>query len=135
MLLDDLADRLTSQAVATTGTDLFKSVMPSTPDELIALYQTGGGPPVEVMARGPGTAAVERPHVQVLARAARPDTAHKRAQDVWFALDALGGLTINGVRYLSVFALQSPFFLNTDDVGRYVVACNFEISRVPATSS
>lgn len=134
-LLDDLADRLTTQGVATTGTNLFKAVMPSTPDELIALFQTGGPAPVNLMAAGPGTAVVERPHVQALARAARPDTAHKRAQDVYFALDALGDVTINGVRYLSVYALQSPFFLNTDEAGRYVYAVNFECSREPATSS
>lgn len=134
-LLDDLADRLTTQGIATSGTDLFKAVMPSTPDEIIAMYQTGGPAPVHAMSAGPGTALAERPHVQVQARAARPDTALKRVQDVWFALDALGGVTINGVRYLSVYALQSPFPLTVDATGRYIYAVNFEITREPATSS
>lgn len=135
MLLDDLADRLTTQSVATTGTNLFKSEMPSTPDELVTLFQTAGGPPVHAMGVGPGNAQVEQPHVQVRVRSGRPDSAHKLAQDVYHALDGLGPVTINGVVYHNVFALQSPFFLDQDETGRYVYGCNFEIVRNLATSS
>lgn len=134
-VLDDLADRLTTQSVATTGTDLFKGNMPTTPDEVIALYMTGGPAPIHTMNAGPGTAIVERPHIQVLARASRVDTAFKRAQDVYHALDALGDVTLNGVRYLAVWALQPPFFMREDETGRKVCAVNFEVWREPATSS
>lgn len=134
-MLDDLADRLTTQSVATSGTDLFKSVMPSTPDEVIALFEAAGGPLTRAMSGSPGTALVERPHVQVQARAVRPDSARKRAEDVYHNLDGLGPVTINGVSYQWITALQAPFFLETDETGRYVYAVNFEVLREPATSS
>lgn len=134
-VLTDLGDRLTSQSVATQGTDLFLGVLPSTPDACTALLLTGGGPASRAMSAGPGTALVERPHVQCITRASRPDDALKRAQDVWFALDHLGAVTINGVAYLHVEALQSPFELGRDEAGRFIFAVNFEVVRVPATSS
>lgn len=135
MILDDLADYLSTNAVGTVGTNIFKSTLPSTPDAIVALFKTGGPSPVNLMGAGPGTAIVERPHVQVLARDTRPDAAEKKAQDVWNLLDALGDKTINGIRYLSVFALQTPFYLQTDESNRKVFACNYEVTRKPATSS
>lgn len=135
MILDDLSDYLSTNGVGTVGTNLFKGTLPSTPDAAVALFKTGGPAPVNMMGAGPGTAVVERPHVQVLARDTRSDAAEKKAQDVWSLLDAFGDKTINGVRYLSVYALQTPFFLNRDGSGREVFACNFEVTREPATSS
>lgn len=134
-ILGDLGDRLTSQAVATQGTDLFLGILPSTPDEVTALLLGPGGPPTRAMGAGPGNALVERPHVQCLGRSARGDGALKRAQDVFFALDGLGALKINSVQYLSVVALQSPFEVGRDEAGRYLYSVNFEVVRVPATSS
>ena len=134
-LLDDLADVLTSGGVATTGTTLFKGTMPSTPDELLSLYQTGGPPPVHAMSAGPGTALVERPHVHLIARSARADAALKLARDAYGALDALGPRTINGVPYKSIFAIQDPFYFREDETGRKEFAFNVEVVREPATSS
>lgn len=135
MILDDLADVLSSGGVGTVGIDIFKATMPNAPDQLVALFKTGGPAPIHAMAAGPGSAVVERPHVAIWARAARSDAAEKLAQDCWNLLDALGDRTVNGIRYLSVFALQTPFFLQEDETGRRVYACNFEIVREPATSS
>lgn len=133
-VLDDLADVISSGGVGVTGVTLFKGTMPSTPDAVVALYETGGPAPVHAMAKGPGTALVERPHVQILARDFRPDSAKKTLQDATRLLDALNR-TINGVTYLSVFAMQSPFFLDLDETLRYRYAVNFEVYRVPASSS
>ena len=133
-LLDDVADVLSSGGVGTVGTSLFKGALPSTPDAVVALFETGGPGPIHAMAKGPGTALVERPHVQVLVRDARADAAKKTAQDANELLDALER-TINGVKYLSVYAIQAPFFLTRDETGRVVYAVNYEVLRVPATSS
>ena len=129
--LDDLYDRLTSQSVATTA-ELYKAQMPSTPDEALALFEYGGPAPLHTMTQ---RAVVEEPHVQVLGRATRPDTAKFRVQKVLTELDGLGPMTINGVKYLSIYALQPPFFLRTDETNRYEFAANFAVTRVPATSS
>ena len=133
-MLDDLADVISSGGIGTVGTDIFKGIVPSTPDELTALFETGGGPAVHAMSAGPGTALMERPHVQVLTRAARADSAKKRASDANRLLDALQR-SVNGVRYHSVFALQSPFFLRRDEANRVEYAQNFECIRQQASSS
>lgn len=134
MILDDLADYLSTSGIGTIGTDLFKGKMPSTPDAVVALFVTGSAPPDHRMATSPISAATERPHVAVWTRAARYDSAQKTAQDVWRLLDGYGG-TINGVSYLAVYALQAPFPLEEDEARRTVVACNYEVVRVPASSS
>src|SRR3990167_10195301 len=113
-LLDDLADKLSSQGVAVTGTDLFKSVMPKGPDEMLGLFLTGGADPVHGMGPGPGGALAERPHVQVLGRANRPDDALFLVRKAAQALDKFSG-TINGVVYRSIFAQQDPFFVYQDE--------------------
>ena len=133
-LADDLADVISSGGVGTVGTDIFKGIAPSTPDELTAIFETGGGPPVHAMSAGPATALMERPHVQVLTRALRADSARKRASDANRLLDALQR-SVNGVRYHSVYALQAPFFLRRDEAGRVEYACNYEIVRAAASSS
>lgn len=134
-LLDDLADRLTTQGVATTGTNLFKGMMPIGPDELLGLFVTGGAPPVHAMGAGPGGALAERPHVQIMSRSTRPDNALFLLRKAYQALDKLGPVTINGVVYRSVFALQDPFYVYVDEAGRYMFAVNFEVVRDAATSS
>jgi hypothetical protein len=130
-VLTDVADVLSSGGITTP---IFKGTLPSTPDDLIGLFETGGAAPVHAMNRGPGTALAERPHVQLLVRDTRPDDAKKTAQDATRLLDGLGR-RINGILYGSVFALQSPFFLKVDETSRVIYAVNFECTRVPASSS
>lgn len=136
MILDDLADYASSQGHGTVGTTMFKGPMPAQPDACVAILGPyGGAPPVHVMSAGPGTAPLEYPRVQVLTRDTRYDAAEKKAQDLWFSLDAFTARAINGVAYKSIDALQSPFFFERDANNRTVFACNYEIARVPATSS
>lgn len=130
-VLDDISDVLSSGGITPS---IYKSVLPSTPDSVLALFETGGPAPIHAMAKGPGTAVVERPHVQVLSRDTRADTARHIAQQATALLDALER-TVNGVRYLSVYAIQSPFFMQRDETGRVLYAVNFEVLRVPVTSS
>lgn len=134
-VLDDIADRLTTQGIATTGTNLFKGFMPKGPDEVLGLFMTGGPPPVHGMGSGPGGAAAERPHLQVLCRSDRPDSALFLIRKATQNLDKLGPQTINGVVYRSVFALQDPFYVYQDESGRFIFSVNFEIVRDAATSS
>ena len=133
-LLDDIGDVIASGGIGTVGTDIFKGVVPSTPADLVALFETGGGPNVHAMSAGPGTALLERPHLQLLARATREDSAKKTAQDCVRLLDALQR-SVNGVRYHSVYALQAPFFLRRDEANRVEMAVNFEIVRGYVSSS
>lgn len=134
-VLTDFADKLSSGGVGTPGKDIFEGYMPAGPDDLMGLFLTGGPPPVHAMGRGPGGAVAERPHVQIISRATRPDSALFTIQKAYLALDKLGPVTINGVIYRSIFALQSPFYIYTDESSRYHFGVNFEATRDPATSS
>ena len=135
MLLDDLATRLSSQGIGTCGSTLFKAFFPEAPDAAVCLFKTAGLPPVHTMEAGPSRGLVDRPRVAIWARDARPDGAEKKLQDVQGALDGLNAVTINGILYHSIYALQSPFFLKTDEGGRFIYAQNYEIMRSPASSS
>lgn len=118
MILESLADRLTSASVATVGTNLFIGLMPSTPDLCVALYEYAGAPPLEVMRDN--TATLERPGVQVLVRAGRND--YPAARSLMEAVrDSLTGITdetISGVRFLRVAALSAINATGTDDKDR-----------------
>lgn len=134
-LVDDIADYLSSGDIGVIGSTLFKTFLPDAPDACVAVLATGGMAPAHAMGAGPGGAQAERPNIQVLARDARPDAADFMARKAFFLLDKLGSRTINGVSYLGVFALQSPFPLPRDATARSIVACNYQILRAPATSS
>ena len=135
MILDDLATKLSSQGIGTCGTTLFKAFFPESPDAAVCLFKTAGLPPVHAMSSGPDRGLADRPRVAVWARDSRPDGAEKKLQDVQGVLDALGGVPSNGIIYRSVYALQSPFFLKTDESGRFIYAQNYEVIRDPASSS
>ena len=134
MILDDFADCLSSAGHGVTGTDLFKSMLPSRPDAVIGLIHYGGLEPVRGMAGSAGQALAQIERVQVIVRNPRYEDAAKLAQDVWFTLDG-ASRAINGVQYQWISALQSPFFLGRDENNRSLVACNFECVRDTATSS
>lgn len=134
-VIDDFADKLTSQGVATTGTNLFKHFMPLGPDEMLGLFATGGPAPIDAMGASGSLPIAERPHVQVMGRSGRPSDAMYLVQKAYRHLHNLGPVTINGVIYRHITALQGPFFLYTDETGRYIYACNFEAIRDAATSS
>ena len=134
MLLDDVADLISTGGHGTFGVDLFKGMLPSAPDEAVAVIHYGGLEPVRAMAASAGQMLAEVERVQVLARAPRLDSALKRARDIFYALDG-AARAVNGVQLRWVQALQSPFDLGPDAGGRSVVGCNYQVVRDAATSS
>lgn len=133
-LVDDIGDVLSSGGLGAAGTDLFKTFLPDAPDACVAVFATGGMAPAHAMGAGPGGAVAERPNLAVWARAARSDDAAFTARKAFLLLDKLSR-TVNGVQYLGVFALQSPFELKRDVTGRPIWACNYSVVRAAATSS
>lgn len=131
MLLDDIADVLSSGGAGTVGTTIFKGIIPDRPDACVAVYETGGLAPAHAMSGSAGNAVAERPRVQVVSRAAQQDyeAARAKASCCYRILDGLPGRTVNGVRYLSSFAVQSPFLLGRDESGRVLLACNFDVVK------
>lgn len=139
MVLDDVWDLLASAGgpgVGTTGT-MFKGYLPEQPDAAVAIYETGGYAPVRAMTASVGTVVVERPSVQVVARATEYDyqAARTRMANVYAVLEGLPERTINGTRYLYAQAVQSPFQIHRDLQSRVVMACNFDLWKALSTST
>lgn len=132
MLLDDLADYLSSGGIASP---IYKGVMPEGTDAAVAIYETGGTAPVHAMNPAAGMAVVERPSVQVVCRAAADDyeAARTKAHAIFKLLDGLPTRSINGVEYKWGSARQSPFLFGRDEAGRVLIACNYDIVKELST--
>jgi len=117
-MLEALADKLQSASVATVATDLFIGLMPSSPDDCIAIYEYAGSPPLEVLVDNDAT--LERPSVQVITRAGRNDypTARTLIENARNALTGITDETIDGVRFLRVNQISSINALGVDDNDR-----------------
>ena len=117
-MLEALADKLQSASVATVATDLFIGLMPSSPDDCIAIYEYAGSPPLEVLVDNDAT--LERPSVQVITRAGRNDypTARTLIENARNALTGITDETISGVRFLRVNQISSINALGVDDSDR-----------------
>jgi hypothetical protein len=118
MILEALADRLTSASVATVGTNLFIGMMPDQPDLCVSLFEYAGAAPLEVLRDNAAT--VERPGVQVLVRAGRNDYPGGRNLAV-SVRDVLTNITdeeISNVRFLRVSALSAVNSTGTDEKDR-----------------
>jgi hypothetical protein len=122
MLLDDIADLLTTGAIST---DIYKGFMPEQPDDAFAVIETGGFPAVHAMSSGPGNASLEHPTFQLIRRSASYVTARNGMQSAFDLLDGLQQRTINGTRYAYVEATQSPFNLGRDESERTRIVVNF----------
>lgn len=136
MLLEELGDYLSTNGVGVQGTSLFLGYMPEEQGSVVqvALYETGGMGAAHGMAPSPGLAKAERPRVQVVVRSTSYSAARLKADAVWKLLDGLGDVTLNGTRYLGVYAVQSPFLMGRDTQGRPLVACNFDVTKSLSTA-
>lgn len=127
-VLDDVGALLQTQGVGTLGTDLFLSTLPDVPDACVALYEYGGGPPQHTL--GGTSAKWEEPRIQAVARATTYSAARTKIGAIFTALHAVNNTTLSGTLYLSIEALQSPFFLEKDQSSRVKMVCNFHIRKV-----
>jgi hypothetical protein len=136
MLLDDLADLLSTAGIGDIGTTadyaIFKGAMPDVPERAIVIHETGGFPTLHVM--GPKN-LIEYPRVQIVVRAPQYlySTGRQKAADVFSSLDGVGR-NINGVEYLWIEAVQPPFSIGVDKNLRPLIACNYDITRAMTSS-
>lgn len=128
-VLDDLATRIATTISGTVGTDIFKSMMPVTPDAAVALYETGGLAPEKRF----GTKGIEweRPGVQVVVRGAPGDyqTARTTSQTIFEDVSEIETEDLSGTRYYLSDPLQQPFGLSVDEQDRPTVAFNIIFTK------
>lgn len=136
MLLDDIAQILSTGGTTSDGTLIKKGYMPEQPDAVVAIYETGGQGPIRAMRSSPGQPVAEQPRIQVVVRGAANDYATPRLKinDIYRLLEGYGDQTVNGVRYLWIGAVQSPFLMRRDEVSRPMLAVNFDVTKQLSTA-
>ena len=134
MLLDDLSDLLSTGGLTTA---IYKDHIPALAgDAAIGLFETGGMSSLQTMSTGPGAAStIERPRVQIIVRHRDASVAMAVATQAYTLIDGLRERAINGVRYLWAQAVQSPFYLDTDENNRILIAFNVDVLKALSTST
>src|SRR6185295_4649300 len=94
MLLDDIADYLSSGGIGTVGGssgNIFKGIMPDSPDTVVGIFETGGFMAAHTMNPNPGQAVCEQPSIQVMCRAGQYDyvVARTKAHSIYKLLDGM----------------------------------------------
>ena len=117
---------LVAHAAGVSGQSLWRGTMPTTPDDVVGLYEYAGEPPLHV--RGDPAPAIEFPRLQVISRSKSYDAARFKAESIYRVLDGFSG-TLNGVGYGWINALQSPTFLTRDENGRVYIVCSYRIQK------
>lgn len=120
MLIRDIALLLQSEGVGTLGTDIFLGMRPDQPDDLVAIFDTGGFP-----------AELEIPDlcrtVQVTVRGKSYATAHGRIWQVYHLLDRPDDrLVIANGRKMIARAMQPPTLLDRDATNRVMFVFNLQ---------
>lgn len=133
-LLDDLATFLQTKGVGVVGTTVFKGFLPDAPDACVALVDSPGLPVVRTMASTGAAGILERPRVQVTARATTPQAARDKAMDALTALDWTQRVTLGTTRYYLIEALQRPpFLIQRDENDRFVYGFTVQIHKALST--
>lgn len=125
LLLDDLGVYLQAQSIGTVGTDLFKGILPESPDDCISIDQSGGVEPDREL-------PLEKPTIQVLVRNDDYATGLTKAKAIYDLLHRAGHdngaepvLKVGGVDVMDIFAMQEPFHLGKDENERDLFTLNF----------
>lgn len=126
---EDIKDYLEgiSSLALTFATDLFISEMPTTPDNCVCIYDTGGYEPE-------ANYTYQRPTIQVRVRGAKGEylAAHEQAQAIRDELHGLHNETINSARYVGIWQEGDIISAGQDDNKRPNVTMNFRIHRTTA---
>jgi len=130
-VLLDVATHLAAATIPTqdltVGTNLFLGRLPESPDNCVAIYQSGGSAPSDQF--GTAAPALDNPALQIRVRASSYATAEALASDVWGVLVLVANQTLTSTRYLRLEANQSPFPLERDSQDRVVFVANFNIVK------
>lgn len=124
----DISIYLKNNLSYTPGTDLFISVLPVTPIEVVSLFDTSGAPPLTTI---DGETNL-RDSFQVIVRSNSYQTAWSKALAITKKLHGLSNLTINNQSYQSVWLQNGPNVLsssNPTEKGQSILSINFNIIR------
>lgn len=126
----DLAGHLNTQIAALTlGTNLFVASEPSTPTDVVTVYDTGGSPIYQDLS---GNNFSSRYTIQVRVRNASYTSGYALAESVRGTLRAVVNTTIGSVRYAGIFQFTEITHLGKVSVAggeAHVWTMNFEVYK------
>lgn len=122
MLIDDIAQHLHNQGIATLGTNLFKSYMPDGPDSAVCVIDTGGVAPEREL-------DFKSPTFQVYIRSTTYALGKAKLDSVRDVLHgkSMQNLGIGGDEtfFMYIFAISEGGHLGRDEADRDLFSINF----------
>jgi hypothetical protein len=130
-ILEAVGDFLQASNKGTLGATIFLGLMPESPDACLCVYETSGFSPMETM--GAGAIAVDRPGLQIIARAVRGDYpgARDAADGARLLLAGVTETTLSGVHVMRISPEGSILPMGEDQDGRPMVSVNFACTVRP----
>lgn len=123
MLAKKIADYLASQGIGTVGSDLFVEFLPDSPDNVVAIYSTGG-----FNFNYSSVLGYDNPTIQVRVRNTDQLAAYNKIAAVYDKLQGLNTVTLDGSSIINVQALQSaPTTIGRDAKNRAEYTQNYTI--------
>ncbi|WP_027309358.1 minor capsid protein [Caloramator sp. ALD01] len=119
MLLDEIGSYLEQKGIGEVGEDVFFAQIPENPDNLIAIFETGGYEPELLFDK-----AIEYPTFQIWVRGLDYEVTRNRVQSIFELLHG------NTEIYPLIEAMQSPTCLGLDENNRWEFSVNFKITKL-----
>lgn len=119
MLLEDIG----TLVPADIGSALFYGDYPSSPDNIITIYPSGGTDPAHSFT----DREFENPSIQIRVRNKSYPAGFAQCERIKDTLDGLAERVINGNRYLSIMQQGDILPLGRDDSGRHEWSINFNV--------
>lgn len=119
-VIDDIAQHLHNQGIASLGTSLFKSYSPESPDNIVAVLDTGGTTPDPEL-------PTKSPTFQVFIRNKSYVQGRSKLDSVRAALHQRQEQTLinGGTYFIYIFAIAEGGHLGRDENGRDLFSINF----------
>lgn len=134
MLLDAIASYLQTSGIGTVGVDIFKAQLPDSPDAAVGVFDYAGRASDKAFGT---TILIHNPSIQIQVRGSREGSANavpnalSKAAAISTLLDGAGPLTISGVIYYYIEAMQPPFSMPFDENRRPIIVQNFWVRKQP----
>ena len=124
---EDIKDFLEDEGSAlglVLGTNLFVGEMPETPDECVAVFDSGGEDPEHDY-------EYRRPTVQVRIRSEKggQQAGWTLANEIYNLLKAQHNVEKNSTQYVGIWAQGDILSLGKDAIGRFQFSTNYRINR------
>ncbi len=130
-MLEEVGNFLQGQGIGTQGTDIFLGDVPQdAPEAAVAIFETSGLASQYV--HGINGPAWNMPSFQVFTRAATYSAARSKAETIFKALSKITNQALDGILYMSIRPVQSPFSLGRDENHRPQIVCNYQVTKVPS---